>query len=57
LQEVLNMQAGDVISMEIPQPLTAEVDGVPVISCKCGVYNGHYALRVEKLLNADERDI
>ena len=57
LQEVLNMQAGDVISMEIPQPLTAEIDGVPVMSCKCGVYNGHYALRVEKLLTADERDI
>jgi flagellar motor switch protein FliM len=57
LQEVLNMQAGDVISMDIPQPLRAEVDGVPVISCKCGVYNGHYALRVEKLLNSEERDI
>jgi flagellar motor switch protein FliM len=57
LQEVLNMQVGDVISMDIPQPLTAEIDGVPVISCKCGVYNTHYALRVEKLLNAEERDI
>ena len=57
LQELLNMQVGDVISMDIPQPLTAEVDGVPVMSCKCGAYNGHYALRVEKLLSAEERDI
>ncbi len=45
LQEVLNMQPGDVISMDIPQPLMAEVDGVPVMGCKCGVFNGHYALR------------
>jgi len=49
VQQVLNMQPGDVISLEVARPLMAEVDGVPVIECKCGVFNGQYALQVERL--------
>ncbi|MGZ8231087.1 MAG: flagellar motor switch protein FliM [Burkholderiales bacterium] len=54
VQEVLNMQIGDVIALDIPQPLIAEVDCVPVLECRCGVYNSHYALKVEKLLPAED---
>ena len=50
VQELLNMHVGDVISLTVPQPLQAEVDGVPVIECRCGVFNGQYALQVERLL-------
>jgi len=50
VQQLLAMQVGDVIGLDIPQPLTAEVDGVPVMECKCGILNGQYALRVERLL-------
>lgn len=49
LQQVLNMQPGDVISLNVARPLMAEVDGVPVMECKCGVFNGQYALQVERL--------
>jgi flagellar motor switch protein FliM len=52
LQQVLNMQPGDVISLEVARPLMAEVDGVPVMECKCGVFNGQYALQVERLTSA-----
>ena len=52
LQQVLNMQPGDIISLDIAQPLVAEVDNVPVMECKCGVFNGNYALKVERLLPA-----
>jgi flagellar motor switch protein FliM len=48
--QLLGMQVGDVISLDIPQPMVAEVDGVPVMECRCGVLNGQYALRVEKML-------
>jgi flagellar motor switch protein FliM len=48
----LNMQPGDVISLDIAQPLVAEVDSVPVMECKCGVFNSQYALKVERLLPA-----
>jgi flagellar motor switch protein FliM len=57
LQQVLNMQVGDVIGLNIAKPLVAEVDGVPVMECKCGVFNGQYALKVEKLLSSANRDI
>jgi len=50
LQQVLNMQLGEVISLDVAKPLVAEIDGVPVMECKCGVFNGQYALQVERLL-------
>jgi flagellar motor switch protein FliM len=56
LQQVLNMQPGDVISLAIAQPLVAEVDSVPVMECKCGVFNGQYALKVERLLPASSNE-
>ncbi|HEV7804148.1 MAG TPA: flagellar motor switch protein FliM [Burkholderiales bacterium] len=56
LQQILNMQPGDVISLNIAQPLVAEVDSVPIMECKCGVFNGQYALKVEKLLPASSND-
>ncbi|MGZ9006038.1 MAG: flagellar motor switch protein FliM, partial [Burkholderiales bacterium] len=37
VQEVLNMQIGDVIALDIPQPLIAEVDCVPVLECSSGL--------------------
>jgi flagellar motor switch protein FliM len=56
VQQVLNMQPGDVISLNIAKPLVAEVDSVPIMECKCGVFNGQYALKVERLLNASSQD-
>ena len=50
--QLLKMKVGDVVGIEIPQPLIAEVDGVPVMECKCGVLNGQYALKVEQLISS-----
>src|SRR5690349_1970717 len=52
--EILNMKVGDVISITVPEAIQATVDGVPVMECTYGVFNGQYALKVEKLLaNSD----
>ncbi len=51
LGELLNMKAGDVIPLHVPEAIAAEVDGVPVMECSYGKLNGQYALRVEKLLS------
>jgi flagellar motor switch protein FliM len=48
--QLLKMQVGDVIAIDIPQPLVAEVDGIPVMECKCGILNGQYALKVEQMI-------
>lgn len=49
-EEILNMRAGDIIPLQIPEFIQATVDGVPVMDCSYGVMNGQYALKVEKLL-------
>ncbi|MFC5509585.1 flagellar motor switch protein FliM [Massilia jejuensis] len=52
--EILNMKVGDVIPITVPEAIQATVDGVPVMECSYGVFNGQYALKVEKLLaNSD----
>jgi flagellar motor switch protein FliM len=51
LEQILNMQAGDVIGVDIPDTMLAEVDGVPVLECRCGVSNGQYAVRVERMVS------
>jgi flagellar motor switch protein FliM len=48
--DILNMKAGDIIPITVPSSIAAEVDGVPVMECSYGKFNGQYALRVEKLL-------
>ncbi|HEY8099821.1 MAG TPA: flagellar motor switch protein FliM [Burkholderiaceae bacterium] len=50
LGDILNMKIGDVIPMLVPETISAQVDGVPVMDCTYGKFNGQYALRVEKLL-------
>ena len=48
--QILKMKAGDVIAFDIPEAITAAVDGVPVMECHYGMFNGQYALKVEKML-------
>lgn len=56
LQEVLNMKVGDIIPLHIEESLEAKIDGVPVMQCKYGTFNGQYALRVEKLLKSNSEE-
>ncbi len=53
LNQILNMKAGDIISVDIPETIVAEVDNVPVMECNYGVFNGQYALKVSKMLTPD----
>jgi len=48
--QILNMKAGDVIGFDIPEAITATVDGVPIMECHYGLFNGQYSLKVEKML-------
>lgn len=54
LGDILNMKAGDVIPISVPDKVVAEVDNVPVMECSYGKFNGQYALRVEKLMQSTE---
>ncbi len=56
LGEVLNMKVGDVIPLHIAEEVEGQVDGIPVMLCKYGLFNGQYALRVEKLLRSNSTE-
>jgi len=56
LGEILNMKVGDVVPLSIENEIEAKIDSVPVMSCKYGVFNGQYALRVEKLLKSNSME-
>ncbi|GAA4015104.1 flagellar motor switch protein FliM [Actimicrobium antarcticum] len=55
--DILNMKAGDIIPLSVPDIVLAKVDGVPVMECSYGKLNGQYALRVEKLLAQSSNDV
>jgi flagellar motor switch protein FliM len=56
LKQVNNLKVGDVIPIDIPPELTADVDGVPVLECNYGIFNGQYALRVQRMINHGASD-
>ena len=49
--QLLKLQVGDVLPVEIPETLVAKVNGVPVMECGYGTSNNHYALRVQKMIH------
>ena len=56
LSNVANLRVGDVIPLDIPELLTAEVDNIPVIECHYGTQNGQYAIKVERFIANEEPD-
>jgi flagellar motor switch protein FliM len=49
LGDVLSMAVGEIVPIEIVDPVTVYVDGLPVIRGKYGVKNGRYAVKVESI--------
>ncbi|MDI1238106.1 MAG: flagellar motor switch protein FliM [Polaromonas sp.] len=54
--QLLRLQAGDVLPVEIPETIIGKVNGVPVMECGYGTSNNHYALRVEKMIHHQDSD-
>jgi flagellar motor switch protein FliM len=46
LGDVMRLQAGDIIPIEMPRAVTATVEGVPVIRGSYGASHGNVALKV-----------
>lgn len=54
--QLLKLQTGDVLPIEIPKAIVAKVNGIPVMECGYGTSNSHYALRVHKMINHQNSD-
>ncbi|MCC4115914.1 flagellar motor switch protein FliM [Aromatoleum toluclasticum] len=55
LRDIVNMRVGDVIPIDVPRMLEAEVDGSPVLEVSYGRQGTNYAIKVERFLaNKDD---
>ncbi|CAB3630755.1 flagellar motor switch protein FliM [Achromobacter pestifer] len=53
IRELMNLKVGDVLPVDVPETIIANVDGVPLMECGYGVFNGQYALRVQNMFTYD----
>ena len=56
MADVVEMKVGDVIPLNISETVETKISNVPVMECRYGVFNGQYALRVEKLLRSNSAE-
>jgi flagellar motor switch protein FliM len=54
--ELMRLQVGDVLPIDVPKVITAHVGGVPIMECQYGTSKNRYALRVNTLLTNAETD-
>lgn len=57
IAQLMKLQVDDILPVEISPTITAHVDGVPIMECGYGTFNGRYALRVKKILASAENDL
>ncbi len=53
IRELMSLKVGDVLPVDVPETVIAHVDGVPLMECGYGVFNGQYALRVQNMFTHD----
>jgi flagellar motor switch protein FliM len=56
LGQMLHMRVGDVIPVDMPRALVAEVEGVPMFECRYGTSNGKYSLKIDKVIGPSKQD-
>ena len=49
IREILGMSIGEIIPIDIDDPVTMYVDGLPMIQGKYGVKNNKYSVKVETI--------
>jgi flagellar motor switch protein FliM len=56
LRQILTMQVGDIIPLDIPETVVAFVDDVPLMECRYGQQGGQYALKIDRFMAADNAE-
>lgn len=51
IAHVMALKEGDILPLELPETVTARVDGVPVMECEYGSQHEQRALRVQKMID------
>jgi len=53
---LMKLKVGDVIAMDLPEYVHAEVEGVPMLECRFGAANGRYALKIERVTRISDNE-
>jgi flagellar motor switch protein FliM len=56
LRQIMEMKPGDFIPVNVPDTVSAMVDGLPLMECHFGVSNGQYSLRVERIVPHNQQE-
>ena len=51
ISQVMSLKQGDVLPIDLPDTVTARVDGVPVLECDYGSRDEQRALRVQRVID------
>jgi flagellar motor switch protein FliM len=51
INQVLSLNVGDILPIELPDTVMTSVDGIPVMECEYGSQNNHRALRVVRMID------
>jgi flagellar motor switch protein FliM len=52
VEQLLSFKPGDFIELDLDPKVQAKVDGVPVLDCHYGTSNGHYSIKIDKLISS-----
>ena len=53
LRNILSMKTGDILPINIPEKIVANVDDIPLMECRYGLQGGQYALKIEKFITPE----
>jgi len=56
LAQLIKLKVGDILPVDVPQKIRAEIEGVPILECRFGTSNGRYALRVERVMSPEDNE-
>jgi flagellar motor switch protein FliM len=56
LGQILKMKTGDIIPINIPEKIIANVDEIPLMECRYGQQGGQYALKIERFITPESED-
>src|ERR1035437_2274265 len=56
LGQILKMKTGDIIPINIPETIIANVDEIPLMECRYGQQGGQYALKIERFITPESEE-
>lgn len=57
IADLLKMRVGDMLAFNLPTTIPVKVDGVPLLECTYGSFNGRHAIRIQRMTPIQDIDL